>query len=284
VGQAIECVLAQTAPAQEIIVVDDGSTDDLENVVAPYADRVRFVRIPHGGLSAARNAGVAIASGEFIALLDVDDAFEPRYLEALGELSATYPELDILTTDSIYERDGMPTWRFYERNEFPPDDQRRAILEGCFLTSKTAVRRRAYLDVGGCDSETDGSEDWSLWARVVLNGGQVGLVDAPLSRYRLHGEQMSSHRAWSLAARLIAAEKLAALDGLPEADRVVLERYLCRLRPRVAIAAARESTRAPGKRRGWLRLVMQPRLPWRVRLRGLIGGLAPSIAARLPEP
>src|SRR3954453_6349446 len=68
VGQAIECVLAQTVPAHEIIVVDDESTDDLQTVGAPYLARISFVRIAHGGLSAARNAGVAAATGDFIAL------------------------------------------------------------------------------------------------------------------------------------------------------------------------------------------------------------------------
>src|SRR3989442_7824474 len=102
IGRAVESVLAQTLPPIEIIVSDDGSTDDLAGALAPYGDRIQVVRGPNGGLPVARNRGFRAASGEFVANLDADDVLYPEWFEAVGGLAATRPHLHILTTKGFW--------------------------------------------------------------------------------------------------------------------------------------------------------------------------------------
>src|SRR5687767_14566662 len=103
VGDAIDSALAQTRPPDEVVVVDDGSTDDTPDRLAAYGDRIRVVRQTNQGLSAARNAGIRAAHGDWVAFLDSDDAFHPRKLELqLGAL-ARRPELRLLATDGFHD-------------------------------------------------------------------------------------------------------------------------------------------------------------------------------------
>ena len=83
-----------------------------------------------------RNLALQRATGDFIAFLDADDELEPDFLAALGALAACRPDLDILTTDSRFVVNGRSDGTFYEKNAFPIDDQRMAMLRGCFITTQ----------------------------------------------------------------------------------------------------------------------------------------------------
>src|SRR5208337_4579078 len=96
--ETIESILAQTAKPGEVIVVDDGSTDDTQERLARYADRVRYVRQPNQGVAAARNHGVREARGKWIAFIDSDDVWHPRKLECQLRVLADHPDLGILGT------------------------------------------------------------------------------------------------------------------------------------------------------------------------------------------
>lgn len=91
-GRALDSVLSQTAPPSEIIVVDDGSTDDTAKVLDAYAKYITALRLPNRGVSSARNAGISIASGGFVALLDSDDVWLPTKLERQLALYSRHPE------------------------------------------------------------------------------------------------------------------------------------------------------------------------------------------------
>jgi glycosyltransferase involved in cell wall biosynthesis len=106
IGAAIESVLAQTLPASEILVIDDGSTDDTSAVAARYGARV--VRQHNAGISAARNRAFAEATGEWIALLDADDLWQPDRLAWLARAAASHPEIDFGFSDYTVEENGVP--------------------------------------------------------------------------------------------------------------------------------------------------------------------------------
>ena len=103
IAEAVESALAQTLPALEIIVCDDGSTDAPAAVLQPYGERVKYIRKERGGAASARNAALEHTHGDFFAVLDADDAYLPQRLEALAELAVVRRDLDILCTDAFLE-------------------------------------------------------------------------------------------------------------------------------------------------------------------------------------
>lgn len=220
VVRAVESALAQTVPALEIIVSDDGSTDDLATVLEPYLDRVKVVQGPNAGPPAARNRGFHAASGDFVANLDADDVLRPEWLEALGELAAARPDLDILTTDSHLVHDGQVVRRCYSEGwVFFSDDQRRRILRRSFIASIAAVRRTRFLDIGGFDETIPWCDDWDFWLRLILDGSRAGCVDEPLAEYTVRPESISARRGDVLRSSVCLLEKAETDQDLRPYER-----------------------------------------------------------------
>ena len=186
VGEAVASALGQTRPPLEVIVCDDGSTDDLDVALEPFRRRILLIRQENAGEAAAKNAAAQKASGNLLAILDADDVYLPERLEAIAELSLARPDLDILTTDAVLELDGMPVRNCYtDELPFEVVDQRAAILERNFVFGLAAVRRERFLEAGGFEESLRYATDWDLWARLILDGSRVGAVMEPLARYRL---------------------------------------------------------------------------------------------------
>ena len=129
-------------PPHEIVVADDGSTDDIEGVVASFGDAVRLLRLPHGGEASAKNAAARAATGDFVVILDADDVFLPGRLAALRDLALAQPELDILTTDAHLEVAGAYVGRCYTpTHRFADEGQSVEILRRNFIFGLAAIRR-----------------------------------------------------------------------------------------------------------------------------------------------
>lgn len=284
IGEAIDSALGQTRPPHEIIVCDDGSTDDLDTALAPYAGRIVLLRQENAGEGAAKNAGVGRATGDYVVFLDADDIFLPKRLEALGELAAARPDLDVLTTDAFLEVDGTAVRRCYEGSwRFEVNDQRRAILERNFVFGLAAVRRTRFLDCGGFDrSIRYPTADWDLWCRMILGGSRVGLVTEPLARYRLHPGSLSAQRARLLRGRCVMLEKTATRVDLSPDEREKLRAGLERQRRAALLAEASEAirARAPGARRLAVAVATGRSIPLATRLRALAAAVAPRFASK----
>lgn len=224
VGDAVASALEQTARPHEVIVCDDGSTDGTADVVAAFPN-VILLRKENGGPASARNAAVAAASGDFVAVLDADDVYLPDRLRLLGELGGRRPDLDVLATDAHIDVGGETIGRFSEFNPFPVADQRTGILERCFVFAP-AVRRSRVVAVGGFDEQLRTSDDWECLIRLVLSGARVGLVDAPLMHYRLREGGVSSARLPSLRERVTVFEKTRRDERLSDRERALTERLL----------------------------------------------------------
>ena len=106
IGDTLASAFAQTLPPREVVVCDDGSTDDLDGALRPFRDRITLLRQENRGEGAAKNAAARAASGDFVVILDADDVFDRRRLEALGELAVARPYLDVLTTNALLELEG----------------------------------------------------------------------------------------------------------------------------------------------------------------------------------
>jgi Glycosyl transferase family 2 len=281
VGEAVESALRQTLAPVELIVVDDGSTDDLSGALARFEPDVTLVRGDHRGPAAARNRALAFVSGDFVAVLDADDAYAPERLAGLQELAAARPDLDVLATDATLEVDGRVVGRFNEATPFPTDDQRTEILQTCFVCAP-AIRRSRLEALGGWDEDLQTGEDWDLLLRLVLVGCPAGLVAEPLYRYRLRAGSVTSRRVGALAGRVRLLEKAARRPGLSGNEQRTLERSLITqqrrlLRAEAEVAAIEETA---DRRRRALRLATARGLRLRDRATALSWSFAPSRARR----
>lgn len=286
IAEAVESALAQTAAPREVIVCDDGSTDELAEVLRPYSGRIAVLRKEHGGAASARNLAARAAASDFVAVLDADNVFFAEYLEAVGELAAIRPDLDIITTDAFLELDGHVYGRYYrEKARFVVDDQRRGIIHQHFIFGNAAFRREALLAVGGYD-ETVLAEDTDLFLRMILGGSRAGLVDEPLAVYRIRSGTLSSNRPRSLRSGVVVLERVRRHASLTPDERRYLERELAEKRREAELAEAEEALRgfAPHPRRRALRIAFgPPGYGLRARMKALAAAIAPRAARRYLE-
>jgi len=286
VAEAVESALAQTVAPHEVIVCDDGSTDDLAGALAPYARGITLLRKEHGGAASARNAAARSASADFVAFLDADNVFAREYLEAVGELAAARPDLDILTTDAYLELDGHVYGRYYRgKARFIVEDQRRGIIHQHFIFGNAAMRREALLAVGGYD-ETVLAEDTDLFLRMILGGSRAGLVDEPLCVYRVRSGTLSSNLPRSLRSGVDVLERASNHPSLTPDELRYLRRELADKQIEAELAEAEAALRgfAPHPRRRALRIVFSTRgHRFVARAKALAAAFAPGAARRYLE-
>ena len=198
---AVDSALAQTLPGVEVIVVDDGSTDDTQALVRErWGARVRYLRQEHRGLAAARNTGIAQARGDLLIFLDADDELLPRCAEARAALLDASPALgwvfsDLFLVDETGDlgRRASDIYR-YERGRLHGLLFGELLRRGNFIpvhaiTFRTAVVRAA----GGFDEGLPNTEDYDLLVRVARTSS-AAYLDQPLGRYRLRAGSMSTDR------------------------------------------------------------------------------------------
>jgi hypothetical protein len=277
----VRSALEQTHPAHEVIVVDDGSRDDLDGALAPFAGKIAVVRKENGGGASARNAGVAAASGEFMAILDADDTYQPRRLAALASLAVARPDLDLLTTDARFVVDGRGVGSFSAHNEFSAGDQRAAIFANCFVGGWPAVRIARLGEIGGFDERMRIAYDWDCWLRLILHGCAAGLVDEPLYDYVLHSGSLASSRVASLWERVRLLEKAGANPELRVAEGPLVEAAIRRRRNEATLEETKAVLDGAMPRRHLLDLALGGGID--LRERGLAGLAltAPPLARRV---
>jgi glycosyltransferase involved in cell wall biosynthesis len=283
ISEALDSVRRQTLRPLEVIVCDDGSTDDLEAALEPYRDEIQLVRKENGGEASAKNAAAAEASGDFVVILDADDAFLPTRLAALAELAQLRPDLDILTTDAYLVVDGRRIRRNYDHGwTFEEGDQRRAILQRNFIFGHAAVRRELLLRHEGFDESILWTTDWELWLRLILAGARAGCVDEPLALYRLRESSLTAQRRDLLLGKIATLEKARSNPDLLDAERPVLARSIAQHRSELALMDLRRALAAGDRtaRRQALDLLRAPSKPWRLRVELAAMAAAPASAGR----
>jgi glycosyltransferase involved in cell wall biosynthesis len=280
IGAAIDSVLGQTTAAHDIVVCDDGSTDDLTSALAPYGDSVRLVRQRHQGLAAARNQALRAATGEYAVLFDADDTWAPGRLQALGRLASARPDLAVVTTDAyIYDEGvlGGRACRDYVR--FAVDDQLVNLLRRNYVFGSAAVPRERILDIGGFDESLHMFEDWDLWLRLLLDGGAIGMIDLPLANYLRAAGNLTSDRSRYLRSRLLVLERVVHDARLTPRERQVAVDMVQRERLKVMHHAVRAN--APDLRlRAWA-VAREPGMGYRRRGKAAFAAAFPGTAARL---
>jgi glycosyltransferase involved in cell wall biosynthesis len=222
---AIESVLKQTRPDFELIVSDDGSTDDtvarVERFVRQDA-RISLVTQRHRGASAARNAAITKAVGEYVSFLDSDDLWLPRYLDAMATTLAEHAEADVAHTDAwvLYDDIKKVVRGSLMKGWQPPVVPRdpieflRAMLEAAnFLYYSVTIRRPILLEVGGFDERLPSSVDYELWLRIAAHGHVFVRHPGNLAVYRRR------------SAGQITSNPAIQARSMPEVYRMVAEEY-----------------------------------------------------------
>ncbi|MCG8683681.1 MAG: glycosyltransferase, partial [Desulfobacterales bacterium] len=191
IQEAIDSVLSQDYPDYELIIVDDGSTDNTRQVLSAYADKITLIRQSNRGVSAARNRGIAAASGSLIAFLDSDDRWMPTKLSRQVDFFNRHPEALICQTEEIWIRKGRRV-NPKNRHKKPSGDIFEPSLRLCLVSPSAVMMRRRLFDlVGDFDPNMPACEDYDLWLRVGCRY-PVYLIDTPLIiKHGGHSDQLS---------------------------------------------------------------------------------------------
>jgi glycosyltransferase involved in cell wall biosynthesis len=270
VCDAVQSALAQTYPHVEVIVVDDGSTDNTREVLAPYAERITYVFQKNKGLPGARNTGIERARGAMLAFLDADDQWTDTKLAEQVPVLLSDPEIGLVHTDLQFF-DAATGRRYYEprRRERLTGRCYAQLLMGNQVTPSTVLARTEAVIAVGCFDETltSGCEDWDLWLRLARHHS-FGYLPAQSTIYRLHGNNMTRKALQMHQAVLYVVEK--ALRNDPELAELVggapkVRPYLARLQWQVGHAAREAGQAARARKHIWSAVRLNPWLPeyWR---------------------
>jgi len=227
-SEAIQSVLdqdlfqsCQKDPSFEFWVIDDGSTDETEEVVHSFGAKVKYFFQRHQGVSAARNQGISLSSGDFIAFLDSDDLWMTNKMRTQMSFMEAYPKRMACYTEEVWIRNGVfvnPRKKHQKYSGWIFDK----VLPLCLLSlSSTLFRKEVFEVLGNFDENMPACEDYDLGIRLAQRF-PVHLIDLPLIVKRGgHADQLS-RQFWGMDRfRVYALEKALKLDLTPEQERLV---------------------------------------------------------------
>jgi glycosyltransferase involved in cell wall biosynthesis len=238
ITDSIASVLAQTWRDFELVVVDDGSTDDTAERVSQWGGdpRVRLHRQENAGPATARNSGIGLARGRYIAILDSDDLWLPAYLETMiGALQEAPTAAFAFTRSWVLERRSnrilKDTWPV-RLPSFPVDEGDallRALVIGNFVNSSVTVRREVIEHVGGYDPWVSVSEDFELWLRIAASGYGATPVPRPLVIRSDRADSLSKNEVEMCAGKKRAFQRLLDRSDLDAEVQALARRAVVQL-------------------------------------------------------
>lgn len=284
-GRAIDSILSQTFDDYEIVIVDDGSTDDTTHVLDRYTSRVRYHHQSNQGLSAARNAALALAMGDLIAYLDADDVWAPQKLERQVAYLDANRECGIVHSDfAIIDEDDRILHHSYNAEKARPVPAGYCVLDllrRCHIQVPTVVERReCLLRVGMFDGRLRVAQDYFHWMALAMAGYSVGYIPESLAMYRrrkgsLYGNQKALLEDMVLGFDTLLSDKTLGRRFGAEARRIAQERLYESRRDLAYLERINGERRASRKR--ILRMILES--PTRIELyRELAKSLLPKEA------
>jgi glycosyltransferase involved in cell wall biosynthesis len=233
IAATLKSALRQTHPPAEVIVVNDGSTDETVEIVQGFGDKVRLLSQPNQGVSAARNFGIQNARSEWIALLDSDDLWRADKLELQARAILENPGADFVYTSSYTFSEN---W-LEKLVPAPPVSRIKQELEGWipFSVSTVVFRRSKALEIGGFDPAMRLAEEWDMWLRFIQAGTEFAAVEECVAFYRRSPQSLSHQAKAYLKFQKIVVKKHIA-RGEPAIQRWLKHhRLISRLEAEAAI-------------------------------------------------
>jgi hypothetical protein len=231
IAATLDSVFAQTWQDYEVIVVNDGSPDseEMEKALEPYRERIVYVRQENQGPGGARNTGIRMARGRYVALLDSDDMWDPEHLAAQVAVLEADPSIDMVYADARIIGDVPEAGRTVM--EFCPSvgevTFERLVTRECTVHICVSVcRREALLRAGLFDPAFRGTEDIDMWMRIARLGGRIAYQRRVLGCYRRQAGSLSSDRVSMVEGFLAVLAKAERDPGLTAAQRDAVERQV----------------------------------------------------------
>jgi glycosyltransferase involved in cell wall biosynthesis len=243
IGDAIRSALAQTYEDFELIVVDDGSKDGTAEVVKGMAQqdrRIHLVQQANRGLAGARNSALRASRGEFFALLDSDDLWEPEFLAEQVAILDARPDIDIVTGNGWYLGGIKHGQCARPHPDVRPDPVLASIIGdewSVFIMS--VVRRRVYTTIGPFDEAMRSNEDYDFWLRAALADCRFARNDRPLGHYRVRTDSLSASNVRMLRGILQVYTKLRPEIASRAREMEILQKQITRFESELLAAEAR---------------------------------------------
>jgi glycosyltransferase involved in cell wall biosynthesis len=208
-AEAIQSLLGQDYQQKEIIVVNDGSTDNTKEVASNFLHAIKYIEQENKGLSSARNAAILTANGDYIAFLDSDDVLLPGSIARRVEYLESHPDTAMICSDSIFFNESGPLGLRSELADKPknPKNFRWETVDYNATISSAMVRRSCFDKIGFFEESIRTSEDWLMFVKLSLHFN-MAYINEPLIKYRLHKDNLSKAIGLNNVGHRIAISQL----------------------------------------------------------------------------
>lgn len=198
--ETIKSVLNQTEVIFEIIIVNDGSTDNSEKIIQEFEnEKITLISQSNKGVSAARNTGIATAKYDYVAFLDADDLWDGSYLSTISKLISTFDRQRVFATQCVVETKKQSIAPVYSIPDLKPNQSRvlnffeSSLISSLLTSSSTVVHKEALANIGEFNVLLKSTEDTDYWIRLGLKYA-IAFKNTPLATYRYDGKSLSNKK------------------------------------------------------------------------------------------